>query len=420
MNNNLLKPSDFKSLSYRKIKILEKKLAEAESKLTIQTQINEEKFIDNYIKDMDKLHEKEWEIILNKIDFMTMMYENAFQMGGYNLTIFGDFLRHMNEPRSRTKTEHLKEIEKLKNSTIDMCITHNSISMIIDLEDYISRLIQFGTINEVKIEKNVEIVDGLSKTHNIIFSAKFKKCIININMFNNLSEHFFEHDDYDVNFLEINNSSSLRTRYKNNYERSNFEVLKTLVNIQRKKAIPLFYKINLSSKDDINVSFKLLKRQHEMKQNGYELTSTINCNESPDSECGVCREDISEDTCLSVCECTKSNQTLCHSCIHRIVEHGKPICPFCRSPMIMSLVVNKTENLVLFPKKETLIVRQPQQLIQLEQAIEEWHPRNEQRLQESMLIRESMWPPMSDQEWTRYQHARNPDNDIIRGIQEIN
>ena len=320
---------------------------------------------------------KENEIICNRMEFLKMFNEHLYLIGyNYQVYLFGGFLRRKFEKFSKTKEEHIKRMENLINSDLDISLsTKDGNYYSLNLKNMLERLIRFSLFDLLKVESHKELVKNQIVTEFIKFSVKYKGQIINIDLYNTIpTDDFFGPSDYDVNMLLMDGSGNLCLREytdEDNYG----SIFNIIENIGKKKANPRFKKILLNSINKFRTSAKLLERQQKMIDEGYQLSGFIKCTQ-PHDDCGICRDKIKEDKpVIAVCSCKNSIEHFCNTCIQSTINTGNFKCPYCRKPMETILeYVEKRDNINIFPEMERIVIDSTSIDIP---DLSNWRPRNQ-------------------------------------------
>ena len=309
--------------------------------------------------DLIRFKKNEIKIIDKKLLLVNRMIK-YINTKNYYIYIFGGFLRHLYEPFSTNKTQHLKRMNILKNSDIDCIIYNPKNPSDINLKYIIKDMENLGLfkINNVSKYKIYCSNGNQSSNQYINFTANFENINIKFDLFSNINSNIFSFIDYDVNslLLSYDNSLCIRTEYSNKYQYNYYnhndnELLKTIKNITRKVATLKYKDLLLNKSINFIIANKLLEREIKMLNENYYLPIRINCTE-PQGECGICRNKMPNTKTIKVCSCINATQHFCYNCVLSTINNNNYNCPFCRTPMTFSTKSN-IDNEVKFPELET-------------------------------------------------------------------
>jgi len=290
-------------------------------------------------KTKEEIQKKEVKVLNKTSEFLTIFAKFVNQMG-YEVALFGGFIRRVMEPRSHTISEHERFMSGLKDSDLDICIFNNDIDAIPPHLSYLmTEMEKMGIITNISVDK-YNYHDDEIPTEFMKFSLVFKGTTFKIDMFNRRpSSKFFGTPDYDSNLFQINsydNAISIRTLSEP------FDIIQKILSVGIKKASPVFPTMDIAYPSSISVRqiSKMLVRQEKLIKNGYTINTTIVHSKFNTSgeRCCVCMNSKAEkdennqrgdEHFIAPCLC-KEGRNLCLDCTLELIHRGEGKCPNCR------------------------------------------------------------------------------------------
>ena len=238
---------------------------------------------ENVLKNIEAFQDAEMKAISERMSFFELLIKRVKQFNpDLDVNLFGGFPRRALQQRSKTEEEHKLFMDGFKESDLDIRFYYNKTSES-NLVDILTNIATYGlNLNPLKLEvlDLREIISGFETTQHAkcVFTYKGKK--IKADVFNKYDINF-SCQDYSCNQLSLSatgitlNKPKNSTPFSESERHYGIETLRTLMELQKKEAKPLFAEETELTVSYMNNMKKMIKRQEKMINEGFKLTREI-------------------------------------------------------------------------------------------------------------------------------------------------
>ena len=308
---------------------------------------------ENVLKNIEAFQDAEMKAISERMSFFELLIKRVKQFNpDLDVNLFGGFPRRALQQRSKTEEEHKRWMDGFKESDLDIRFYYNKTSES-NLVDILTNIATYGlNLNPLKLEvlDLREIISGFETTQHAkcVFTYKGKK--IKADVFNKY-EINFSCQDYSCNQLSLSatgitlNKPINSTPFSESERHYGIETIRTLMELQKKEAKPLFTEETELTASYMNNMKKMIKRQEKMINEGFNLTREIISSDVV-ADCPICYQPYASDAENSVkqfgfalCGCS-FGKTICRCCYAR----WPTLCPQCKIPWKIAMTKDEDKD----------------------------------------------------------------------------